>query len=112
MALGAGGRRGSDTIICAIEGNRRHRDGGLSRQFSFNFRISRVASYQAKAMTVGLNHHLDKVRVIERRRGVGEGRLVKIPGRRPELPEQSSDRLPVFLQARTAAFAVAVLLVP
>jgi hypothetical protein len=63
-------------------------------------------------MAIRVHADVDEVGIVERRRGGRVRRVVEIPRRRPELPEQAAERTAIEREARAAAFGIEVVLVP
>ena len=85
------GRR-PHAVVGAVEGDRRHGDRRLRGQPALDVRIGRIARHQAEAVAVGVDHHVDEIRVVESRGAALEGRVVEGPGRRPQPPQQPAER--------------------
>lgn len=96
----------------AVQRDRRDVDLGQRREPRFGFHIAGVVWRRAQAMAVGVDRHVDKIRVVERDRATRVGRLVKGPGRRPQLPEQPAEWDAVGGEPGAAAFGVEVVLIP
>jgi hypothetical protein len=63
-------------------------------------------------MAVRLDHHVHEILVVEGGGAALEGRVVELPGRRPQLPQQLREALAVLREPGAAALAVKVVLVP
>src|SRR5262249_9808317 len=106
------GRRGYDAIDRTVQRDRRDADLGQPGEPRFGFHIAGVVWRRAQAMTVGVDRHADKTRVGERDRAARVGRLVKGPGRRPQLPEEPAEWDAVGGEPGAPAFGVEVVLIP
>ena len=105
-------RRSAHPIVCTIERDGGHGDRRLSRQAAFNVSIGRVAGHQAKTVPVGMDHNVDKIRVVKSCGAAFKHFCVKLPGGRPQCPEQSGQAAAVLGQPSLAALAVKVILIP
>ena len=92
--LGGRLRRG-DAVAAAMGRDGRHRNRWLLRQALLDRLQRRVALRIAEAMAVGLDHDIDKIRVVEGTRALLIGRVVELPVRRPQAPEQAAERVPI-----------------
>ena len=99
-------------IGVAFQGNRWHRDNQALGQPLFKMVVFRFAVRQAQSPAVIVDDDGNVVRVFERGRGAVERRVVELPLRRRELPDQLREIMPVFIVAEYAAFSGEVKLVP
>ena len=93
------------------------RDGGhidtrLLDQTQLGLLQVRVSRNQSEAVAVGMNDHIDEVRVGKRLRRPFIGRIVELPVGGPQLPQQPAEDRPVAGQSGMAAFTVEIILVP
>src|SRR6185503_13642799 len=105
-------RRRIHAVVVPVQHDRRHRDRRPPGQARFGLLDLRIAGHEPEAMPVRVDHHLDEVRIVERRRGALVRRLVEAPARRPEAPEQPAELVAILLEPGTPALAVEVVLVP
>jgi hypothetical protein len=75
----------------------------------FGHRISR---YKPETMPVGVNHHVDKVGIIERNSGLLERFVRKIPRGRPQSPQEPAEPAAIPGQAFASPLRVKVILIP
>jgi hypothetical protein len=80
MALRALWQR--DPVTGAVQDDRRHRDRRLRGELLLDRIEAWIARCEAEAVAIGLDHHLDKIRVVEGCRGPLEGGVVEMPVRR------------------------------
>ena len=95
-----------------LKRDRRHGDDGSLGEPLFQLVIFRLAVGQAEPPAVVVDHDRDMVRIVERRGAAIERRVVEVPFRRGELPDQLGEIAPVFLVAGTAALGGEIELVP
>ena len=121
VALGPGGeerqlalRRGpaAPGVVGAVQDDARHGDRRALGEAALDVVEARIAGRVAVAVPVGVDHDVDEVGIVERRRGVLEGRVVEAPGRRPFPPQQPAELAAVLRQAGAPALGVEVPLVP
>lgn len=103
---------GVDAVAVAVD-----RDGGdanrrLCGELRLDSRIGGIARNQPIAVTVGMDHDVDEIGVVERRRACLERRIVKRPSWRPHRPELAAKTAPVALERAAAALVVEEILVP
>src|SRR5579863_8107294 len=113
-ALGGSGFGGSAAyaVIPAMQNNGRDLNfGPLGERLLHGFE-TRFAGGVTVAMAIGVDHHLDEIRIIERWRGAQVGLLAKMPRRRPLLPQQAAQRAPILVQTGAAALGVEIPLIP
>lgn len=72
----------------------------------------RIAGYQAETMTIAVNDHRHKVRVVKGRGTSRELRCGKAPRWGPKPPQQFAHRPAVLQQALFTSLAMKVVLVP
>ncbi len=75
--LGLGGR--VHPVVGTFKHDRGHRDLGLSCQPTLRGFQGRVAGNRSNPVAIGMEHHLDEIRVVEGGCRAGESRLVKTP---------------------------------
>ncbi|KTB63363.1 hypothetical protein AO063_13595 [Pseudomonas fluorescens ICMP 11288] len=102
----------ADAIIGTAQRNARHRNRRLQRQCLLDGFQRRVAGGVQEAMAIGMNDHLDKIRVIKRRRGLGVEARPCGPGRRPQRPQQLAQPAAIGGQTVHATLGVKVELIP
>ncbi len=88
------------------------RISGCAASFGLDPGIGGIARDQRVAVTVGMDHDIDEIGVVERRRACLERRVVECPFRRPHRPELAGKATPVALQRAAAAFVVEEILIP
>src|SRR4029453_14538897 len=103
-------RRQADSV--AMQHDRRNRNLWLCSQALFDRFEARITVSVAETVTVRMDHNVDEVRIVERRCGAVIGRVIELPIRRPQSPQQSTKLAPVSLQSRAAALGVKVILIP
>jgi hypothetical protein len=74
-----------ERVTCAIQRNRWHYDLGLSRETVFQCGVTGIARGIAEIVTVGMDHHLDKVGIVEERCAAFESFVVERSVRTPLL---------------------------
>ena len=97
----------------AVQGDGRHGDARLRREPRLDPRQRRIAGHQPEAVAVGMDHHLDEIRVVEGRRALRS----KVASSKAQFGDHSRhssrhERAPVCRQPGAAALAVEVVLVP
>ena len=80
----------------AFQGDGRHGDDGRCGELLFEIDIFRLALGEAQAPAVIVDDDRDMVRIVERGRAAIEGRVVEIPFRRSELPDQLGEIVVYF----------------
>src|SRR5215210_4394358 len=95
-----------------FEGDGRDTDRRSRGEPFLQFIILPLAVGQTEPPAVIVNNDVDVIRVVERRRAVGERRVVEAPLRGTELPNQLVEVVPVFLVTDPAAFRGEIELVP
>jgi hypothetical protein len=101
-----------DAVGGAVQHDRRHRDRRLGGETLLDRLQCRVARGQAVAVAVRLDRHRDEVGVVEARRGRVKGRIVELPVRRPQMPQQPGDVAAVLLEPGMSALGVEIPLIP
>src|SRR3954447_15553644 len=96
----------------ALEGDRRHRDNGPLGEAFLELAVLRFAFGEPEPPAVVVDHDLDVIRVVERRRAAIERRVVETPLRRGRSPDELGEVAPVFVIAGAALFGGEVVLVP
>src|SRR5204863_5060379 len=91
MSLGVPGLRLSDPVAAALQYDRGHLDRWLRGEALLDLFEIGIARGIAEAVPVGVNDDIDEIRVVERGRRALVGRIVKLPVRRPELPQQLAE---------------------
>src|SRR4051812_20330915 len=66
-------------ILVAFEGDGRYTDLRCGRQFCFQLVQAWIALGKAKAPSIVMDHDIDVIWIIERRRARGERRVIKLP---------------------------------
>jgi hypothetical protein len=56
---------GDDGIGLPVEGDCGDRDDGKRRELRLDIRILRIAGREAEAMPLGVDHHVDIIRIVE-----------------------------------------------
>ena len=110
MLLAASGRLNG--VLRSVEDDRGDVDPRLGRDLVLGVLVARVAGGQPVPMPVGVDDHVDEVRVGERHRGPAELLVGEGPTRRPLRPQGPGELDPVSRQTGPAAIAVKVVLVP
>src|SRR5206468_6950809 len=109
--IGAGVRVRS-AVGVAFEGDRRHADDRPSGEPLLQVVVFRLAVGQSQPPAVVVDHDLDVIRVVERRRAAVEGGVVEAPPRRSGSPNELRELAPVPLVTDPATFGGEVVLVP
>ena len=107
-AVGGGGH----PIGFAIQRDSRNGYRGQCRKAPLDIGILRIALGKAEAMAVAVDHDIDIVGIVMRQRRPFEACLIKVPVRRPLLPQDPSDAAPVGGKASPSAFDLEIILVP
>ena len=105
------GRR-SDAVIRAAQRDRRRVDRRPSGEPALDRLQRRIARRIAESMAIGVNDHLDEIRIVEREGRSGVDRIVERPRRRPQAPSSSPEVAAVGGEAVAAARGVEIILVP
>jgi hypothetical protein len=92
------GRRSHDAVVGAVEDDGRHRNRRTLGQPGLGIFEARLARSIADAVPVGVDHDVDEVGVVERRRRAVEGVVGETPRWRYLPPEMAADVTPVRLQ--------------
>src|SRR5450759_3194471 len=77
---------GIHSVISAMDYDRRDADLGQGCQLRLDGRVARIACGITNAMTVGVDHYIHEIGVVERFGGSTIRLLIESPVRRPELP--------------------------
>src|SRR5476651_2665074 len=96
----------------AIEIDRRHADRGLGLDARLDVHERRIARRVTEAVTIGLDHNVDIVGIIEGGRGLVEGGIPEVPVGRPQLPQYFGDVAAIPGEAGAATLGVEIVLVP
>src|SRR4051794_18912116 len=88
----------------ALEGDRRHRDPGCFGEALLQLAVLRFAFREPQPPAVVVDHDLDVIRVVERRRAPIESRVVEAPLRRGRSPDDLREVAPVLVIAGPALF--------
>ncbi len=102
----------SHRVLGAVQHDSRYGDRRSLGQAALDRVKARLAWRIAVTVTVGVDHHVDEVRIVERCCGALERRVVEAPARGPLPPEKPADVAPVRCEAGPAALHVEVPLVP
>ena len=84
----------------------------LADLLPFDLLVGRIARREAETMAIGMDHHVDIVGVVERRRRALERRVVETPGWRVARPDHPGDAAPIGRQSCAAALCLEIVLVP
>src|SRR5262249_58794027 len=90
----------------------RYRNRRLGGQPPLDRLQARIAAGVAETVTVGMDHNLDKIRIVERHGGAVVSRVIEPPIRRPQPPQQSTKLAAIGLYSRAAPLGVKVVLIP
>src|SRR5258708_32493420 len=101
-----------DAVALAMQHDCPHRYRRLCFEAPLGRFEGRIACRVAEAMTVGLNDDVDEVRIVERRGAPLIGRVVEMPVRRPQLPEQPAQLAPIGSQPGPPTVAAEIILIP
>src|SRR6476646_5137437 len=88
-----------DSIVLPIERDRWRIDFRSCRELLLHPLEARFARSVSEAMTIGMNHHVHKVRIVERRGGLVIRLVGEMPRRRPGLPQIPAQRAPILLKS-------------
>ena len=83
--------RRRDAIAFAMQDNRRHGDHRLSREFGLGLLEPWITLRRSVAVPVGMDHNVDKIRVMEGFGGSLVFSVVETDVRRPQLPQCSTE---------------------
>ena len=106
------GAQRRDSILTTMQRDRRHGYRRLGDQSALGVFHRGVSRSQRVTMSVGMDHHRNKVRVVERGRGAFIGCFIETPVRRPESPKELAKLVAILLQTGPAALTMEVVLVP
>src|SRR5262249_424685 len=118
-----GAFRRREAAAVAVQHDGRYRNTRLGGQPPLNRFQARIAAGVAETVTVGMDHNLDKIRIVERHGGAVLRPLIQPPlpppqprhppHPRPTHPPQQSTKLAAIgLQSGAAPFGVKVVLIP
>src|SRR5208337_4368265 len=96
----------------AFQRDRRH---AYDRRFGeplLQIVVFRLALSQPEPPAVIMDHDADMVRIVERCRTAVERRVIELPSRRSDLPDELGKIVPVFVVALPSAFRGEVVLIP
>src|SRR5262249_32441695 len=82
-----GAFRRREAAAVAVQHDGRYRNTRLGGQPPLNRFQARIAAGVAETVTVGMDHNLDKIRIVERHAGAVVGRVIQPPIRRPQPPQ-------------------------
>src|SRR5215831_18095805 len=99
-------------IGVTFKGDGGHGDDWAFGKLLFKVVILRLAFSQADPPTVIMDDDTDMIRVIEGRCAAIERRIIEVPFRRSELPDELVEIMTVFFVACAAAFRRKIKLVP
>jgi hypothetical protein len=109
---GIGGAVGRRSVEIAADRDRGHIDDGSLEESLLECVVLALAVGEAQPPAVVVDDDVDVVGVVERRRAALVGRVVELPLRRRELPDQLVELTPVLGVAAPAALGGEVVLVP
>src|SRR5947209_7659841 len=102
-----------EVAICqAVQGDSRDRDGRLRSQLLLDLVVGRRAGCVSEAMTVGVQHDLDVVGIVEGHRGAVQRGVIEGPVRRVACPDHPRDVAPVRGETGAATLGQEVVEVP
>src|SRR6266516_6584234 len=102
-----------EVAICqAVQGDRRDRDGWLRSQLLLDLMVRRVAGCVSEAMTVGVQHDVDVVGIVESPSGAFQRGVIEVPVRRVSRPDHPRDVAPVRGVTGSATLGQEVVEVP
>ena len=84
----------------------RHLDRGLSGEPLLDCVERRIARRIAVADPVGVSRNVDEIRIVEGFRRALERRVVELPVRRPQPPQQAGERAAILLEPGAPALGV------
>ena len=99
-------------IRIAFKGDRGHPNDRSFGETLFQVVIFRLAVCQAKPSAIIVDHDADVIWIVEGRGGAIERRIIELPLRRGDLPNESGKIISVFLVAGPAALRGEIILVP
>src|SRR5262249_32842478 len=73
---------------------------------------SRLTGRIEDAMPIGMNHHIDEIRIVERGCCAVKRLICEVPRRRPRLPQKPTQGAPIHLKPGPSAFRIEVILIP
>ncbi len=79
------------SIASPVEGDGRYDDQRSFRKTTFEGVKQRVACSKSEHVPIGVDHHVDKVRIVERIGGPFKGRFLEAPIRGPLPPKQQAE---------------------
>src|SRR5262245_18858821 len=100
------------TIGVTLQRDGGHSDDGTCGQLLFQLVIVPLAFSQTDPPAVTMDHDTDMIRVVEGCSAALERRIIEVPLRRSELPDELVKIMPVFFVASAAAFGRKIKLVP
>ncbi len=104
---------GREVAICqAVQGDSWDRDGRLRSKLLLDLVVGRVAVCVSEAMTVGVKHDVDVVRIVEGHRGAFQRCVIEVPVRRVAPPDHPRDVAPVRGETGAATLGQEVVEVP
>src|SRR6185369_13788163 len=101
-----------EPIVLPIERDRWRVDFRSGRELLLHRLEARFARSISEPMTIGMNHDVHEIRIVERRGGLVIRLVREMPRRRPGLPEIPAERAPVLLKSRPSALGVEIPLIP
>src|SRR5688572_1460631 len=104
--------RPAESVAAAVEGDRGRFDPRTLGELPFDLHEPRFTGRIADAVTIRVDHHIDEIRIVERRCGLLVGLVRELPRRRPRFPQEPADRAAIALEADTTALGVEVILIP
>ena len=104
---------GREVAICqAVQGDSRDCDGRLRSELLLDLVVGRVAGCESEAMTVGVQHDVDIVGIVEGHRGTFQRGVIEVPVRRVARPDHFGDFAPVGGETGSATLGQEVVEVP
>src|ERR1700750_1741329 len=99
-------------VVVAFEGDGRYADLRCGGQLHFELIKAWITLGQSETPSITVDHDIDVIRVIERRRATQKRCLIEFPLRRRELPDQLGKITPVFGITFATALCRKVVLIP
>ena len=100
------------TIGITFKSNRWDGYNRACRKSSFEVIIFPFTFSEAKTPAVIVNHDGNVIRILKSSRAAIKGRIIEVPFRRSELPDELRKIVPILFVARAAALGSEVILIP
>src|ERR1700722_15506151 len=101
-------RRASQRIRCAIQKDRRRRDLRALRELPFHLLKPLFARRISIPMTIGVNHHVHEIGIVERGRGWIILFVAEMPAGRPRLPQQLAEAATIRREPGSPALGIEI----